>query len=80
MDNQKITGIKTTSIHERLKFARMQSGLTASEVAEKLGKKPSYKVVVSRWENGQKPSIDKLAELAKIYNASLEWLINGEGE
>jgi GTP pyrophosphokinase len=63
---------------QRLASARKQSGLTQSEVAESLG--VSFQAV-SLWERGETtPEIDKLPELAKMYNVTTDWLLVGTAE
>lgn len=63
---------------QRLASARKQCGLTQSEVAENLG--VSFQAV-SLWERGETtPEIDKLPELAKMYNVTTDWLLVGTAE
>ena len=55
-------------------MARKAAGLTQADVAARLD---VSRQAVSRWESGQsKPSTEKLLELAKIYDVSLDWLCN----
>ena len=57
---------------EKLTQARKAAGLTQADVAARLD---VSRQAVSRWEGGQsKPSTEKLLELAKIYDVSLDWL------
>ena len=56
------------------KAARKQSGLTQKDVAEKLGIHQSN---ISDWENDiSRPEYENLIELAKIYEVSVEDLLN----
>lgn len=52
--------------------------MTQSDVAERLG--VSFQAV-SLWERGETtPEIDKLEDLAKLYQISLDWLLTGKQE
>lgn len=60
---------------ERLTGARKSKGLTQSEVAEKLN--VSFQAV-SLWERGETaPETDKLADIASLYQVSIDWLLTG---
>ena len=60
---------------ERLKYYRMQKGLSLRDVAEKINKSPSQ---VSFWERGiNPPSCMDLFRLCLIYNISLADLFPG---
>lgn len=57
---------------EKLTQARKAAGLTQADVAARLN---VSRQAVSRWEGGQsKPSTERLLELARIYDVSLDWL------
>ena len=61
------------AIVERLKKARIESGLGQVEVAEKLGKTQSY---VSKIESGQRRfDVLQLKEFAKLYKKSLDYFV-----
>ena len=63
---------------ERLASARKENGFTQSDVAEKLN--VSFQAV-SLWERGETtPEIDKLVDIASIYQVSLDWLLTGKAE
>ncbi len=63
---------------ERLANARKEKGFTQSDVAEKLN--VSFQAV-SLWERGETtPEIDKLADIASLYQVSLDWLLTGKRE
>ena len=58
---------------KNFKEARKQSGYSQKQVAEKLG---IYQSNVSDWENNvSRPEYEKLIELAKMYETSLEELL-----
>lgn len=59
-------------LDEKLTQARKAAGLTQADIAARLS---VSRQAVSRWESGQsKPSTERLLELAKIYDVSLDWL------
>jgi len=64
------------TLAQRLAKARKSSKLTQAQVAEKLD--ISFQAV-SSWERGEStPEIDKLADIAKLYEISLDWLLTGK--
>lgn len=67
---------KRTEIASRLKEARVQAGLTQSQVANLLRlQRPS----VSEMEAGRRGvSAEELATLADTYGVSVTWLLDGE--
>jgi transcriptional regulator with XRE-family HTH domain len=65
------------SIHARLRTAREAKGLTPSAVAERMGITVG---AVHQHENGSRsPSADSMLKYARIYGASLDWLMRGIG-
>lgn len=59
-----------------LKTAREKAGYSQNDVAERLH---ISRQSISRWENGKSiPDIESLKILSKIYQMSLEDLVNGE--
>ena len=59
---------------ENLKLARKDSNLTQKQVADKLGVVESC---YANWEQGRtEPSIAMLRKLSKIFNISIDELIN----
>ena len=63
---------------ERLANARKEKGFTQSDVAERLN--VSFQAV-SLWERGETtPEIDKLVDIASLYQVSLDWLLTGKVE
>lgn len=66
------------TLAQRLAEARKSKGFTQAQVAEKLD--ISFQAV-SSWERGEStPEIDKLVEIAKLYEISLDWLLTGKIE
>ena len=63
---------------ERLKILRKQAKLTQKELAEKIGiSQPAY----GDWERGvKKPTQDNLVKITKIFNVSLDSLLENELE
>ena len=63
---------------ERLAKARKEKEFTQSDVAEKLN--VSFQAV-SLWERGETtPEIDKLVDIASLYQVSIDWLLTGKTE
>lgn len=64
------------SINEKIVFLRKKNGLTQDEVSEKLN---VTRQAISKWENGYtKPDIDKLQELAIMFNVGVDYFLNNE--
>ena len=62
-------------IKDRLVFLRTKARLTQVELAEKILISDK---VISKWENGDtEPSIEQLRTLAKLYNVSFDYLVEG---
>lgn len=58
---------------QRLKQARTSKGLTQEEVGRRLGVTRS---VIARYESGlNDPSSDNLAEMARLYSVTTDWLL-----
>ncbi|MDE6924155.1 MAG: helix-turn-helix domain-containing protein [Acetatifactor sp.] len=67
-----------TKLSERLAAARKERGMTQREVAERLN--VSFQAV-SLWERDEtSPDIDKLAEIASLYQVTTDWLLTGVKE
>lgn len=61
----------------RLSRARDAAGLTAAELARRLGVKTS---TIQAWESDRsQPRANRLAMLAGVLNVSLSWLLHGIG-
>lgn len=66
------------TLGKRIRFARSAKKLTQLEVASHF-----YidRVNVSQWESDTtKPDFDRMFDLAKMFDTTIEWLVNGEGE
>ena len=64
-------------LKHRLAEARKQAGLTQNQVAEALNISTQS---VSAWECGNSmPDIEKLPELAALYQRTTDWLLTGKG-
>ena len=65
------------TIHEKLKIARLEKGLTMQQASAALGYK-SYSCI-QKWEDGRRtPSYPSLKKLAKLYNLDLNYLLKDE--
>ena len=62
---------------ERLKFLRQLHGYTQKEVGEKLGVSPS---VISGYEHGKPPSLERILLLTRIYGCSIDYLLGKEAQ
>ena len=66
-----------TSLGDRIRAARESARLSQQAVADHFGLTAQ---AVSQWETGAtKPSTGRIAALARLLGAKLEWLINGWG-
>lgn len=66
------------NLSERLAVARKERAMTQREVAERLN--VSFQAV-SLWERGEtSPDLDKLVELASLYQVTTDWLLKGVKE
>jgi|SRR6478736_225131 len=66
------------SLSNRIRQARRLSGITRSELARRVGVKPSAAV---QWEQdgGTAPTVRNLIKIAMFTNVSFEWLATGRG-
>jgi transcriptional regulator with XRE-family HTH domain len=63
-----------SEVHERLKLAREQSGLSQAQVAKKLG---MHRPSISEIEAGRRGvSADELREFSKLYEVSVDWILS----
>jgi transcriptional regulator with XRE-family HTH domain len=66
-----------TTIHEKLRIARKEKGLTMQQAATALGYK-TYSCI-QKWEDGRRtPNYSSLKKLAKLYNLDLNYLLKDE--
>jgi transcriptional regulator with XRE-family HTH domain len=65
-------------LHERIRHARIDAGLSQLAIAQELGVGRS---AVSQWEQvgGTRPSIGNLTALGLLTATSLYWLLEGRG-
>lgn len=62
-------------IRARLIQARVKSGLSRRQVAEKLNVSEE---VITLWESGEVPvDIEKIPAIAKVYNVTTDWVLTG---
>lgn len=65
-------------VAEKLTYLRKKNNYTQTELAEKLNYSDK---AISKWENGESlPSIEILYEITKLYNVTLDYLINEDTE
>ena len=68
----------TSTFGDRLGFAREAMGLSQAELAERLGVRAQ---TLRNWEEDRaEPRANRLQMLAGLVNASMAWLMTGEGE
>lgn len=61
--------------YERLQGLRREKGMTQEELAERLD---VSRQAVSKWESGQTmPEIEKLVQMAQVFDVSLDYLVRG---
>lgn len=66
-----------STIGERLKLARTSRRMKQRQVADLFG---IERASVAQWEAGtSRPALDKIAALAKAFDCSEAWLLNGSG-
>ena len=67
-----------TKIADNIKFYRTQLGLTQEELAKHFNSKKS---LISNYENGHStPDIETLCELAKLFDITLDELVEYQDE
>lgn len=63
---------------QNLKIMREKKGLRVKEVSNKL---KISRITLWQWENGKRtPSVENLAELAKLYDCSIDDLVGKKEE
>lgn len=61
------------NIGEKIRQARIDAGVTQTELAERIG---AYQKDVSRWENGERtPSLEAFAKICRALNVSADALL-----
>lgn len=65
------------TLSARIRFARVSSGLSQTELAKALG---VNRATVGHWEreDGFSPTVDHLLDMARVMNVSMSWLAAGE--
>lgn len=67
-----------SAISKTILELRTKNGWTQEELSEKLLNSPK---TISKWERGEsQPDYDKLIELSKIFDASIDYLVTGKEE
>lgn len=62
-------------IGKRIELARINAGMSLEQLAKRIG---ISRQAVSLWTKGTTPRIDKLADIAKVLNVSVEYLLHGD--
>lgn len=69
-------GLQEMELKDRLTSMRMERGMSQDELARELG---VTRQTVSRWEQGlMTPSTERLIDAARVFQVSLDGLVNGE--
>lgn len=71
-------GPDVATLGDRLAAAREAQGMTAEQLAKRLGVKP--KTLLTWEDDTAEPRANRLNMLAGMLNVSMMWLITGEGE
>jgi transcriptional regulator with XRE-family HTH domain len=67
-----------SEVHERLRLAREQAGLSQGQVAKRLN---MSRPTISEIEAGRRRvDADELRELSKLYEVSVDWLVSEQGD
>ncbi len=67
-----------SEVHERLRLAREQAGLSQGQVARKLD---MSRPTISEIEAGRRRvTSDELVVFSKLYDVSIEWLLSERGD
>jgi transcriptional regulator with XRE-family HTH domain len=67
-----------TTLHDRLRVAREQAGLSQGQVAKQLDKS---RPTITQIETGKRRvTAEELAEFAKLYEVSIAWLSGTDSE
>ena len=66
------------NLADKLQLLRKKNLLSQEELAEKLG---ISRQAVSKWESGQSlPDLNKLKAISKLYNVTIDSLVNDDNE
>ena len=63
-----------TETYKLITILKEQHGMTSTQVASLIGVSKS---AITKWESGDMPSIDNLYKISKLFNVTVEELING---
>ena len=67
-----------SEVHERLKLAREQAGLSQGQVAKRLD---MNRPTISEIEAGRRRvTADELKEFSKLYDVSVDWILSERGD
>lgn len=67
-----------SEVHERLKLAREQSGLSQGQVAKRL---EMHRPTISEIEAGRRSvTAEELREFSELYEVSVDWLLSSRSE
>lgn len=71
-------GLMSMYFYQKLQNIRKEKRITQEELADKLN---VSRQAVSKWESGQTmPEIEKIIQIAKMYDVSLDYLLKDEDE
>ena len=65
------------TVHSRLKELRISNGYSVKEVASAIGCDVDS---IYKYEKDTKPYMERMKEIAKFYNVSVNYLLNGESQ
>lgn len=63
-----------TNVGLRIRDIRLQRGISARELGERISKSESY---ISSLEHGKKASLDAMVDIASVLDVSLDYLLRG---
>ena len=70
--------MSVVNLADKLQLLRKKNLLSQEELAEKLG---ISRQAVSKWESGQSlPDLNKLKAISKLYNVTIDSLVNDDNE